>query len=268
MRAILFPPILGLAFCGPAFAHEFWISPDTYSVLPEETITAELRVGENFKGPGYAYIGFRTERFDYVIAGEETEVPARMGDRPAVNMPAPENGLLVLVHETTDSTLTYTEWAKFQNFVRHKDFAGVFEQHRDRGLPETGFKESYRRFAKSLIAVGDGAGRDGSVGLETEIVAVTNPYTDDLSDGMIVDVLYDLEPRGDAQVELFERAPDGAVTVSLHRTDAAGRASFPVKSGHEYLVDAVVLRPTDNDDPEAGPVWHSLWASLTFKVPD
>jgi hypothetical protein len=106
------------------------------------------------------------------------------------------------------------------------------------------------------------------MGLAIEIVALANPYTDDLTAGLPVLVLLDASPRGDAQVELFETAPDGTVTTTLHRTDAEGRVTLPVRPGMEYLVDSVVLRALPNNDPAAGPVWHSDWASLTFRTPD
>jgi len=140
------------------------------------------------------------------------------------------------------------------------------DQHKSRGLPDTGFKEAYSRYGKSLIAVGDGAGADQNVGLLTEIVALANPYTDDLTDGLPVQVLYEGKPRANVQVELFDRAPDGEVAVTLHRTDNTGVAVIPVAPGHEYLVDSVVMRAVGPAD-DKGHVWESLWASLTFKVP-
>lgn len=254
---------------GSAVAHEFWISPDTYAVPSAGSITAAFRVGENLKGSSYSYIDKRSARLGFVTPEGPAEVPARMGDRPALNaVPAPvEDGLVVIVHETIDMTLTYSEWQKFINFVEHKDFEGALERHAERGIPQEGFKETYRRFAKSLVAVGSGAGADAPTGMETEIVALANPYTDDLSDGIAVQVLYQGAPRADAQVELFEKQGD-VVEVTLHRTDAEGIARLPVKPGYEYLVDAVVLRDTGVDNPEEGAVWHSLWASLTFAVPD
>jgi hypothetical protein len=120
---------------------------------------------------------------------------------------------------------------------------------------------------KSLIAVGSGEGSDSEAGLKTEFVALTNPYTEDFDNRMKVRLLYEGAPRADAQVEVFERAPDGSVDITLHRTDEAGEAVIPVQDGHEYLFDAVVLRPyerTGEDDP----VWQTLWAALTFAVPD
>ncbi|MCO6384279.1 DUF4198 domain-containing protein [Oceanicola sp. 502str15] len=263
--------LVSLALCLmaalPAQAHEFWISPDTYRVPSGGTLRAEFRVGQGFKGAGYVFVPGRSERFELVTPEGTSEVTPRVGDRPALNLPSPAEGLNVVVHETADLVVNYKDMDAFRRFLEHKDWAGLETVHAERGLPMETFSESYRRYAKSLMAAGDGAGTDRAMGLEIEIVAVKNPYTDDLSEGMVVDVIYDGAARADAQVEIFDKPPEGDVVVSHVRTDATGRAVFPVQAGHEYLVDSVVIRATDNDDAAAGPVWHSLWASLTFEVP-
>ena len=250
-----------------AHAHEFWVSMDEYQVETGTPMTAQLRVGENLKGVGYPYIPDRATRFDLVIGDTVTPVEARLGDRPALNMVAPKDGLVIVVHETSDLNLIYRELDKFRNFTTHKDYPDAVDRHLARGLPDTGFKETYRRYAKALVAVGDGAGADREVGLRTEIVALANPYTDDLSAGLPVLVLLDGDPRPNTQVEIFAKSPDSAVQVSQIRTDDTGRAVVKVAPGVEYLLDAVVLEDTGNDDPEQGAVWHSLWAALTFRVP-
>ncbi|MFP7571930.1 DUF4198 domain-containing protein [Marivita sp. S2033] len=248
-------------------AHEFWIEPEAYQVAPGAPMRADLKVGETFGGAVQAYLPRNFERFDLSCSGETQAVAGRAGDRPALTVDAPQDGLCVVVHQTRDYTLTYRDWQKFLNFVEHKDFANAASDHLARGLPQTGFVEQYSRYAKSLIAVGEGRGADAEMGLTTEIVADANPYTDALGDGMPVRVLYNGAPRADVQVELFSKAPDGSVEVTLHRTDEAGRAVLPVQAGHAYLVDAVVLRPVDAAQTGA-PVWESLWASLTFAVPE
>ena len=256
-----------------AQAHEFWISPDAYVVGPDDLVTAALRNGEGFVGSSFSYIPGRTARFDMVVDGEARPVPARIGDNPAFAVAEFPEGLLTIVHETTDSTLTYTPrdgrsgWERFVTFTEHKAMEGAPEEHLARGLPREGVTERYRRFVKALIAVGDGEGADAPAGLRTEIVAEANPYTDDLSDGLPVRVLLEGEPRADAQVELFERAPDGTVAITTHRTDGGGRAVLPVRAGHEYLADAVALLPLDPDE-NAGAQWQTLWAALTFAVPE
>ncbi|MEL7211436.1 MAG: DUF4198 domain-containing protein [Pseudomonadota bacterium] len=259
---------IGFLLCvQPSFAHEFWVSPAAYQLEASDNAVVHLRVGEAFKGPAFSYIARQTARFDLVQGDTVMPITARTGDNPAMDMPLEGDGLWIVVHETADSTLTYRAREKFEAFVAHKAFPDTLEDHTARGLPDDGFKESYRRFAKALIAVGDGAGQDRRVGLRTEIVALANPYTDDLSKGMPVQVLYEGAPRAAAQVELFAKAPDGTVEVTLHQTDAEGRVRLPVQQGTEYLVDAVKMVALDNDDPEAGPVWESLWAALTFKTP-
>ena len=108
--------------------------------------------------------------------------------------------------------------------------------------------------------------RQDAFGLRTEFVALANPFTDDLAQGMPMRLLLDGTPRPDAQVELWARAPDGTVAISYHRTDAEGIVVLPVRAGHVYMADAVTLEavePVGDGDPE----WLSLWANLTFAVP-
>ncbi|MDA7426509.1 DUF4198 domain-containing protein [Thalassococcus lentus] len=252
-------------FASSAAAHEFWIDPLDFQIDADEQIEANIRVGENFEGAGYAFVPPNFQRFELVFGDALIDVEGRAGDRPALSMQAPGAGLITVVHVTRDYTLTYREWEKFQNFAKHKDFVSAIAKHEARGLPQTGFKERYSRHAKSLIAVGDGAGADRELGLVAEIVALSNPYTDDLANGLKVKVLYEGTARGQAQVELFERAPDGEVAISLHTTDDEGVVFLPVKADHVYLADHVVLRAIE-PETEGAPVWESLWASLTFEV--
>lgn len=140
----------------------------------------------------------------------------------------------------------------------------MLERHEERGLAQSGFQETYTRFAKSLIGVGDAQGADRATGMEFELTALANPYTDDLSGGLPVALSYRGAPRPDTQIELFERGPDGMVAVTRLRTDADGRARIPVRPGHAYQLDAVLLREAP---PDSGAAWESLWANLTFALP-
>ncbi|MAM62066.1 DUF4198 domain-containing protein [Maritimibacter sp. UBA3975] len=256
-----------LCLARAAVAHEFWISPQAYEVEPGEPIVADLRVGQDFEGSRQTYFPDRFARFEVKMGETVQTVEGRLGDMPAMTFAAPDEGLAVIVHETKGDSLKYKTRDLFEDFVAHKDLGDVLARHADRGLPELDFREAYTRYAKSLVAVGNGEGADAPVGLKTEIVALANPYTDDLSGGLPVRVLYDGAPRIDAQVEVFARDTEGTVTQSFYRTDDAGEATIPVASGTEYMVDAVVMEDTGNDDPEAGPAWHSAWANLTFRMP-
>lgn len=262
--APIFAVLLGAL---PAASHEFWIEAQEYQVPGGGEVRADLRNGEIFKGAALSYNPMRFTRFEAVTGGVAAPLEGRIGDIPAVQM-TPPDGLLVLAHETTLSRLTYKEWEKFAAFAEHKDFPGIEARHAARDLPREGFREGYTRHVKALVAVGDGAGSDRALGLETEFVALANPYADEIADGLPVRLLYQGAPRADAQIEVFERAPDGAVTVSLLRSDDAGEAVIPVQPGHTYLLDAVVLRePVPALAAEKDIVWETLWAGLSFAVP-
>lgn len=260
--------LTAILVCLPAKAHEYWIEPLAYRVAPDEPVVARLRNGEKFRGVALPYLPAGYARLEIVEDGASRPIEGRLGDEPAITVAPADEGLAILVLETVPSTVTYREAGRFEAFLRHKDAAGALGDHARRGLPETGFSESYTRHVKALVAVGGGAGADRPLGLATEIVAGANPYTDALSAGMPLSVLLDGAPRAGAQVELFSRAPDGTVAIALHRTDAAGRVTVPVAPGHAYFADAVVVRALPNDDPAAGPVWESLWAGLSFAVPE
>ncbi len=268
MRALILALSLGLtSIAGSAFGHEFWIDPEKFVVSPGQPIRANIRTGEGFKGAASVYLPNRFRRFEIAQGSRSFPVSGIVGDSPAVNQPA-RDGLAVIIHETTSSTLTYEELAKFEKFVTHKDARFTLDVHREKGFPETDFTEIYSRYAKSLVAVGSGAGSDRAVGLETEIVALANPYTDNVSGGLPVRVFYQSAPRPNAQVEVFERAPGGAIRVFTTKTNQSGLAMVPVKRGHTYMLDAVVLREPAKGSVSAKVVWESLWANLTFAVPE
>ncbi|MFT5974416.1 MAG: putative GH25 family protein [Gammaproteobacteria bacterium] len=250
------------------YAHEFWISPKQYEVAVDKPISANFRVGQSFSGSKQSFLMKRTTQHAFAQNGVVTPITGRNGDRPAMQISGLPNGLVILLHETTNSTLKYKEYEKFKSFVKHKAFDSVLEDHQARGLPDTGFRESYRRYAKSLVAVGDGAGKDLAIGLEIEIVALANPYTDNMAKGLPVLVLLAGQPIPNAQVELYARLAnsDQEVKITLHQTNSMGIALLPVEKGYEYMADHVVLKAVEQEE-SYDPVWHSLWANLTFFVP-
>ena len=260
---------LGALFAaGPAFTHELWLEPLEYQVATGGQLRAKVVNGEGFNGNALPYLPRRQRHFVLSTAERNVQVPGRAGDLPALNMVAQDDGLHVVAYQSMPQTLKYESWEKFQRFVSHKDFGDVRTRHDARGLPPEEFKEVYIRYSKTLIGVGSGAGADQRMGLETELVALTNPYTDDLSGGMRVQLFYGSEVRADEQIEVFAKSPGNEVAVTLVRTDANGIATIPVQSGVAYQLDAVVLRePSAALAEQTGAVWETLWANLTFRAP-
>jgi uncharacterized GH25 family protein len=248
-------------------AHELWLEPLAYQVEPGGQLQAQIKNGQEFGGTPLPYIDRRFRHFIAFVDGKGIKVIGRNGDIPAMDMTASREGLNVLAYQSTPSTISYANWEKFQTFVDHKDFGDVRPEHDARGLPEADFTETYVRYSKSLVGVGASEGSDQRVGFETELVALTNPYSDALTAGFKVQLFYGSDARDDEQVEVFAKAPDDTVIITYVRTDAEGIATIPVESGVEYQLDAVVLRPATGLAAESGSVYETLWANMTFSAP-
>ncbi|WP_276605906.1 DUF4198 domain-containing protein [Pseudooceanicola onchidii] len=245
-------------------AHEFWLEPQNYQSDAGATINIDIRNGEDFKGLTLSWFDPRIQAA-FINDGTLSDYKGLPGDLPGMKVTVGD-GLTVVGYASTLSRLTYDSWEKTLSFASHKDFPWFTARHADRGLPQDSVTEGYWRFSKTLISGPEATGADAPMGFETEFVALTNPYAN--ADQMTVRLLYQSEPRADAQVEMWEKSSEG-VTRTLHRTDAGGTVTLPVKPGHAYMIDAVVLRePASAEAIEKGVMWESLWANMTFAVPE
>ena len=261
-----------LASAPHALAHEFWIEPKDFTVEPGETIEAEIKVGQGFKGNAYSFNPRNHTRFTILTPDGDVEVDSRIGDRPAVSQSVATPGLAILVHQTTDSLLTYDDPAKFRQFVDDEGLDGTLEAHAARGLPEAGFREIYSRHVKALVEVGDGSGDgeggDRELGLPIELTVEGDPYAEPLPDSVTLRATYGGEPMDGALVNVFIRPlgeTEGEAERLRPRADAQGRVTVPLEPGTRYLANVVKMRepePLKAEDSDA--VWESLWASTTF----
>lgn len=249
----------------PLRAHEFWLDPEDFTLETGAELRVDNRVGQNFNGNSYAFNDQSHIDFSMTDSAGKRPIEGRLGDRPAVQIVPENDGLLVLNHHSSSQLLTYTEAEKFTDFITSKGLDWVLETHRERGLPDIGFGEGYTRFAKSLIAVNGGAGQDAPTGMMFELVALANPYTDDMSNGLPVKLMYRGLAMAGMQVDIFH--DNGSEVTKTHvSTDGLGQAFIPVQQG-EYLINSVhMIIPHAADIERTGAVWHSLWASMTFAI--
>lgn len=253
-----------------ARAHEYWVEPSAYIAEPGATINVDLVNGQDFAGSRHFYNAASFNLFQTRRNNVLSDVDGRLGDRPPLVIEAIDEGVTTVAYVSTHAWLRYDAWDKFEEFVANQRYDGALERHVARGLPREGFREAYQRLARSLIAAGtiDPAWRDAPSGLETEIVLLDNPFAG-ATEMVRAVILRDGVPRPNAPVDLFERAADGSVTVAQLRSDAEGVVALPVRPGHAYLVDATILREPDSALAERlEVVWETLWAALTFGVPE
>lgn len=257
-------------FClDAALAHEVWIEPLQWEIPEGDTAVANLVNGEDFEGNSLIWNPRSIVLAEKRQGAENAPLEGRLGDSPAFTTPTSDVGLLTLIYQSTHSTVTYRDYDKFAQFLTSKGWEETLQAHAMRDLPRSPVKEAYVRFAKALLAVGDGTGADTARGLELELVALDNPYTYG-GDNLRVQLLYRDVPLAGNKVTVFARDAAGAANDFEMTTNGDGQVSFAPEPGMTYLVDSVLLREPKRAlvVETKGAVWESLWASLTFRAPD
>jgi len=251
-----------------SYSHEFWIEPIEYEIN-NNNLEAHLRVGQDFSGMVLMYNEADFEEFK-ILSGNKNkkeEVKGIIGDVPALKMQTKLQDLLIVYHETTDKFVNYKKFQKFKDFVIAKGREDLIEEHLKLGYPEEDFNESYRRYAKSLITVNGSKGSDKKTGLLFEFVLQENPYELD-NNKISATLFYKKKKLSNHQVEIFSRKDNVDFKKEKFLTDDQGDVTFEVEPGRDYLIDAVIIYPIKGDLDKKEPIWHSIWASTTFHVPE
>ena len=252
----------------PSYAHEFWMEPSDFQPQVGDVVTIDLVIGTHFDGFSSPYTPDEIAAFGLINAAGTTPITGRFGDMPAGQFIAAQAGLSLLYHQTTPSYVTYTKPEKFISFAVEKGFADVAARYQKQTAENFRLVEKYRRFAKSLIMVGPASGQDQLLGLEMELVALTNPYQQPVSKEFVLAVYESGVPRPGAQVTVFIRHTPRDVEKKIIMADGRGQVHLPLLPGRHYLFDSVKLQPIIDTDPIKNAEWESLWAALTFAVPE
>ena len=248
-------------------AHEFWIEPSDFQPEPGDRVTVDLLIGTDFQGLSSPYTPDEIAAFAMIDAAGERPITGRFGDMPAGQITAAQAGLTLLYHQTGPLFVNYRKPEKFISFAMEKGFAEIAALYHQVEVENFRLVEQYRRFAKSLVMVGPAAGQDQLLGLEMELVALTNPYQHPAAKTFRVAVYESGVPRPGAQVKVFIRHAPRDIEQKIIIADEDGQIQMPLLPGRQYLFDSVKLYRLKKPDTETGAEWESLWASLTFAVP-
>lgn len=252
----------------PAVAHELWIEPADYQLQSSDNIVADIRNGEDFEGTQLSYLPRYFKQFVIFGADGSARVDSRLGDRPAIDQAAPGSGLNIIVYESTPTTISYDSFEKFEAFAINHGVDDMAKTHFARGLASGGLAEVYTRYSKALVSVGNAQGADRQIGLEAELVALENPYLLKDATDIRLQLFFNGAPLPQSQLELYSKASSGELSTSVHHTDADGIATLPIVSGSWYMANAVIFRQPHERHGDTSAVWETLWANLTFAVPN
>jgi len=255
---------IGLLAAPALQAHDFWIEPSAFAPAPGQRVAVRLRVGQELRGDPVPRDPALIQRFVVVgPAGGEAPIPGVPDTEPAGFVAFQAAGPAMIVYDSNRSAVQL-DARKFEDYLAQEGLEKISTLRASRGQSAAGVKEVFSRFAKSLIAVGNGSGPgyDRVLGQRLELVPEGNPYALTGGGELRVRLLYEGKPLAGALILALQKGrPEAKVSA---RSDAQGRVRLRLDRPGFWLVKAVHMIAAPRD---AGADWESFWASLTFEVP-
>ncbi len=251
-------------FTAPAFAHDMWIEPTTFSPAPGQILSVRLRVGQDLLGDPLPRNPTLINQFVVEDTDGRRPVIGHDGGDPAGFLRVAQPGLQVIGYFSNPSAVELAP-EKFNQYLKDEGLDAIAALRARRNETGAGAHELFSRCAKSLVLSGppNGAQGDRALGFTLELVAERNPYTIHAGQDLPVRLTYEKRPLSGALVVAMNRLnPAQKVTA---RTDNDGRVRFRLQPGGMWLVKAVHMIPAPAG---SNAEWASFWASLTFEMRD
>jgi hypothetical protein len=157
---------------------------------------------------------------------------------------------------------------RFNEYAGAEGLSQVLAQRTAAGTTDKPGRELYSRRGKAIVQIGP-LNRmpqpqiTKPVGLGLEIVPLSNPYSAGKFPDFTVQVLYQGRPLSGALVKLNNLAAD-AEPAEMHRSDAAGRATFKSRTSGTWQYNVVWSQPLTNNRSAD---FLTTFSSLTFGFP-
>jgi uncharacterized GH25 family protein len=244
------------------FAHEFWLQPRIFNPEQAGETPIDIRVGMNFEGDTWGGNLSRVHDIVYFHGDKQAKLVDEGGlIEPVIQFKTDQTGQYLLGF-TNQSTFIELKGAEFEDYVLSEGLDSVVEQREKLGESEKPGRELYRRCAKTLIQVGDGAGSEAygqKFQFPLELTALNNPYEADTA-LQSFRLTFEGRPLVNAQVLVWHKNGE-SVNRRVRRTDQDGQIQFPLTPSGKWMVSTVHMKRIE-DNPEAD--WQSYWGSYTF----
>jgi uncharacterized GH25 family protein len=264
--------LIALTYASASRAHDFWVQPSEYWLMPDAIASVTLQVGHGASRQRSPIPQRRITRFEAITpAGGVIDLRTHLDLGGAAQdgdfrFLAP--GAYVLVLET-DETYSRLPALRFNEYLEAEGLTAASVHRRRLQRVDADGVERYSRRAKSFVYVGaPDAGSHAQLtrplGLKLEIVPEISPYASPRPPMLPVRVIYEGRPLSGALVKLTDLRTD-EVPVEMQRTDEAGRAKFTMPVTGAWLVNVIWSRPlTTAADTE----FETVFSSLVFGFPE
>jgi len=264
LRRVSFSIVLVVMGHAPLSAHDMWIEPSTFAPGDGDIVSVRLRVGQDLLGDPLPRDPALINQFILEDAAGVKPVIGREGRDPAgfVRVAAP--GLTVIGYHSNPSTVEMTG-EKFSQYLKEEGLDDILALRERQHQSGNNTREMFARCAKSLVLSGAASERqaDRVLGFPLELVAERNPYAIRGGQDLPVRLTYANRPLAGALVVAMNRLnPTDKLSA---RTDANGRVRFRLPHAGMWMIKSVHMIPAPAG---SNAEWSSLWASLTFELPE
>lgn len=250
-----------LALCGTnAFAHDFWILPHDAMSKNGDKVIFELRIGPGVPGKQTPRLPGLIATFDAQDALGQQNVEGHDGALVIGHLKTRVPGATITSLTTNGAKITLPA-DEFEDYLKEEGLNKIVKARAENGESDQPGVELFYRCAKSVILVDNQSkGYDNVLGLEHELVPLTDPVQYTPGKPFVVRLLASSRPlaRLLVKAELNTTPP----TILRAITDKNGLASFNLPMKGEWLFSSVDM----DVSPVDGADWKSIWASLTIPV--
>lgn len=270
MIRVLLSLVFATTFYTPAFAHDFWIAPQSYQLEKPGAVPTAIMVGHPKDRSLWPINPHRVISLKSHGANGVTDHQ----DRISTLLP---NGRLLLSLDTPGTHMLMIETTSASSILPAKSFNSYLDEEgltpiiTDRARKETQNEEGreiYSRRGKALIQVGPLDEKSARyvtrpLGMTLEIVPQTHPYALDAGAQMSATVYYRGKAAPGVSVGLISLDTDAGLVKTL-KTNAKGHVTFKRPKSGQWMLHAVwsdALEDTSEADYDT--IFSSL--SLGFK---
>jgi uncharacterized GH25 family protein len=249
---------------GQAFAHDFWLVPETHHTAKPGPLALKIWLGQPAEVTHFEPAPSQYKRWEAHGAAGKTTVRLGTGDNDAtVELPAED--VYSIIYESRHNYVEL-EPDKFRAYLEKEGLFDIIEDRKRSNQDKLPGQEGFARYVKALVRVGNAtAGFDRKIGMPAEIVALADPFAGGADGKLVFQLWYLGAPRENALMELFS-IDETDFKIKSHgmvKTDKDGKFSFPSPGRGRWMVTGTVMRraayPVQAD-------WESFWTSLSFQI--
>ncbi len=260
--------LAALVSAATAGAHDYWLEE---SRARGKGVAVRMRFGEHFgAGEEKGLQRRRLKSFRLFTPKEDLDLlpDTRENAKPAARFPAKQaRGGALVAMERLPARITL-DHDRFNRYLVHEGLDAITALREEKRWTRRAGREEYTRHLKLLIPGENGAGglADREVGHRLEILFDADPWRLPAGGELPVRVKFEQAPLANATVDCLRRDADGKVHRERRKTDAEGRASFPLGNAGIHVVRLVHMRSLGESADFKQPEWASDWAAYTFRV--